>query len=44
MDIATGSNSQSSTTGAVNSGESACQNHRQKSDIVWNYCSEGVNK
>ena len=40
----TGSNSQSSTAGAVNSEQSASQNHRQKSDIAWNYCSEGLNK
>ncbi|XP_071913969.1 uncharacterized protein [Coffea arabica] len=39
----TGSNSQSSTTGAVNSEQSASQNHRQKSDIAWKYCSVGVN-
>ncbi|XP_027077056.2 uncharacterized protein [Coffea arabica] len=41
--IATGSNSQSSIAETVNSGESASQNHRQKSDIAWNYCSEVVN-
>ena len=44
MDTAIGSNSQSSTAGAVNNEASASQNHRQKSDIRWNHCSEGVNK
>ena len=43
MDTAIGSNSQSSTAGAVNSEQSASQNHRQKSDIAWKYCSVGVN-
>ena len=44
MDIGISSISQSSTAAAINSGESASQNHRQKSDIAWNHCSEDVNK